>query len=365
MENLICCKRCVMDNSSDSTIIFDENGFCNYCTSALKRMEYTYFPNYEGKRKLEKLISILKLEGNGKKYDCLMGISGGLDSSYLAYLGSTKWGLRILAVHIDDGFDTEISKKNIKKLVESTGIDLIIEKPDPIQFNDLTKAYILAEVPNLAIPQDNILFACLYNYARKYKIKNFLSGTNFALESILQQGNTYRAFDVKNIKAIHKRFGTEQINKLQFLSDYKRFFDRYVLNIKTYCPLNFIDYRKEEAIKELSNFCGFEYYDGKHLENTLTKFIQLYWFYNKFGVDKRKSHLSSMIISNQITREEALLELQKPLYDKDIMESEINLICKSLKIDRKELDEILKKPGKQHTEYPIDKFYLFFKKKFS
>lgn len=362
-NNYQICNHCVMDNTSDNTITFDEQGVCNYCSSAYERMKVTYFPNEEGKTKLEKLLTQLRTEGNGKKYDCLMGISGGLDSSYLLYLGY-KWGLRILAVHIDDGFDTDISKRNIEKLIEATKIDYIVEKPDAKQFNALTKAYFLACVPNLAIPQDNILFACLYHYARKYQIKNFLSGGNFALESVLQRGNTYRAFDITNIKAIHKKFGTEPINNLPLLSDYRRFFDQKILKIKTHRPLNLIEYNRDGALNELKDFCGFEYYGSKHLENTLTKFIQLYWFYNKFGVDKRRSHLSSMIVSGQITREEALSELQKPLYYENEIEVEINNICDALNITKDEFVHIMNSEPKQHTDYPIDKFYILFKKIF-
>lgn len=357
------CTRCIMDNASDNTIVFDEKGVCNYCNKAFEQKKVKYFPNEEGKFKLNSLLTKLKTEGRGKKYDCLMGISGGLDSSYLIYLGY-KWGLRILAVHIDDGFDTEISKLNIEKLVKATNIDYIVDKPDTIQYNALIKAYLMAGVPNLAIPQDNILFASLYHYARKYKIKNFLSGGNFALESILQRGNTYRAFDLTNIKAIHKQFGTEPINKLPLLSDYRRFIDQKLLKIKTFRPLNLIDYNRKQALKELSDFCGFEYYGSKHLENTLTKFIQVYWFFNKFGVDKRRSHLSSMIVSDQMTREEALQELQKPIYNEKEMELEILQICNKLKISKEDLEKIMKSKPKQHTDYKIDKFYILFKKIF-
>ena len=357
------CKRCVMDNSSDNTILFDDNGLCNYCNVALKAKEYTYFPNEEGKKKLDFLINRLKSEGKGKKYDCIMGLSGGLDSSYLVYLGF-KWGLRILAVHVDDGFDTEISIRNINRLIKATKIDYVVEKPDAKQFNALTKAYFLGGVPNLAVPQDNILFACIYRLVRQYRIRTFLSGGNFALECILQRGNTYRAFDVTNIKAIHKAFGTEPIDKLPLLSDYRRFIDQILLKIETVRPLDYIDYNRERALSELSDFCGFEYYGSKHLENTLTKFIQLYWFYNKFGVDKRHSHLSSMIVSGQIKREQALLELQKPLYDENEMKNEIKGICKTLNISKEEFDKVMSAPAKKHTDFKIDKFYLLFKKFF-
>lgn len=353
MINYQICTRCVMDNAHDDTITFDENGYCNYCSEALSRKETVYFPNEEGTKKLQVMLSEIKMRSKNKPYDCLMGISGGLDSSYLAYLGH-KWGLRILAVHVDDGFDTEISKSNIKKLCESCNIELKIETPDPVQFNDLTAAYIRARVPNIAIPQDNILFAALYKYARKYKVKYFLSGGNFALESILQRGNTFTAYDVVNIKAIHKKFGKKPINKLKFLSNYEKFFDTVFLGIKTYRPLNYINYNREVALSELYNYCGFEYYGSKHLENNLTRFIQQYWFYERYHVDKRRSHLSSMIVSDQITREEAISELQKPIYDENDMRKTVEFILSKLNISEDEFNEILLDKPKQHFDYKID-----------
>ena len=184
------------------------------------------------------------------------------------------------------------------------------------------------------------------------------------MESVLQCGNTYRAFDVTNIKAIHKQFGTEAIDKLPLHSDYRRFIDQKILKIRTHRPLNLIDYNREKALNELADFCNFEYYGSKHLENTLTKFIQVYWFYNKFGVDKRRSHLSSMIVSGQMKREEALQELQKPTYNEKEMELEISKICNALKITEEEFDNVMKSEPKQHTDYPIDRFYILFKKLF-
>ncbi len=233
-----------------------------------------------------------------------MGISGGLDSSYLAYLGY-KWGLRILAVHIDDGYDTEISKSNIKKLCDAAHVDLKTIVPDASQFNELTLAYMKAGVPNLAVPQDIILLAFLYDTVKESGVKYFLSGGNFALESILQQGNTFNAMDTVNIKDIFKRFGRDSIDKLKFISSYRKYCYMRTGKIAEYRPLNYIDYNRERAFKELEEFCGFEYYGRKHLENILTAFIQLYWLPKKFGVDKRSSHMSSMIVSGQMTREEA------------------------------------------------------------
>ena len=344
------CTRCIMDDSSDKTITFDDKGQCNYCTEALQRMEREYFPGKKGERKLKELIKLLKREGKGIPYDCMMGISGGLDSSYLAYLGS-KWGLRILAIHIDDGFDTEISKSNISKLCDKANIKLITIKPDAEQYNALTKAYLKAGVPNIAVPQDNILFANLYKYARKNKIKYFLSGSNFALECILQKGNTHNAYDIVNMKHIHKLFGEKSMNKLEIISDWQRDIDWLINRIETVCPLNYIDYNREKAFKELKEFCGFEYYGRKHLENILTAFAQLYWFPKKFGVDKRTSHLSSMIVSGQMTREEAMEEYSLPLYDEKQMSEYIAIVKDKLNISDKEFEEIMKAPAKQHVAY--------------
>jgi len=347
-----------MDNASDNTIIFDDFGYCNYCTKALSEIGKVYFPNEEGKKRLDELLAKIKADGRGKKYDCMMGISGGLDSSYLAYLGYT-WGLRILAVHVDDGFDTEISKNNIKKLVAAAHIDLVTIKPDGKQFDNLTKAYMKAGVPNIAVPQDNILFAALYKYARENKIKYFLSGGNFALECILQRGNTHSAYDLVNIKDIHKRFGTEPIDKLPFISQYRVEIDKRILGLTTFLPLNYIDYNRDQAFKELADFCGFEYYGRKHLENILTAFVQLVWFPTKFSVDKRTSHLSSMIVSGQMTRDEALNELSKPFIEDEAQMSEYIAMIKSrLNISDDEFDRIMSESGKQHTEYNTDKLLL-------
>jgi len=356
MKEFQRCSRCVMDNSSDDTITFDSNGYCNYCTEALSQIGQVYFPNKDGEERLQELITRLKRENKNKQYDCMMGLSGGLDSSYLAYLGAVKWGLRIIAAHVDDGYDTEISKRNINKLCESAKIDLINIKPDEKQFNELTRAYMLAGVPNLAVPQDNILFAYLYKFAKQQKLRTFLSGGNFALECILQRGNTIDAFDVCNIKDINKRFGREKLDKLQLISNFQRDIDMVLLHIESPRPLNYIDYNKKRAIKELNEFCGFEYYGGKHLENTLTKFIQVYWLYNKFNVDKRTSHLSSMIVSGQLSRDDAITLLQEPLYDEKEMEKEIDFILKKLDLSRDEFNQIMKNSSKKHTDYKTSKY---------
>lgn len=353
MKTITRCTRCVMDNASDPTIRFDEQGRCNYCTTALAEQNSLYFPNQEGERKLQALVETLKREGHGKPYDCIMGLSGGLDSSYLLYLGH-QCELRILGVHIDDGFDTDISKANLKRLVDATNIDYVILAPDTKQFYGLCKAYMKAGVANLAAPQDNVLFAEIYRLMRQKKLKYFLSGGNWSLECILQRGNTHTAMDVINIRDINRHFGTSSLNKLNFLTAYRRVWNQFILNIQSPRPLNFIDYNRTRAFAELNEFCGFEYYGSKHLENIFTAFVQLVWFPQKFNVDKRTSHLSSMIVSGQMTRPEAMTELAKPLYDKTLMESYITTIQEKLGLSSSEYMEIMAAPPHKHSDYRTD-----------
>lgn len=349
------CAFCVMDDRSDEMIRFDKDGECNYCKEARFQRDRMYFPGKAGEEKLEKLISEIKEEGQGKPYDCLMGLSGGLDSSYLAFLGSEKWNLRIAAVHVDDGYDTEISKENVRRLCETAGIKLISVAPDAEQFNDLTLAFMRAGVPNIAIPQDNILLAELYSYAEKNGISYFLSGGNFALECILQNGNSWSNSDVVNIMDIHRRFGTKRIDRLRFISAAEKRACEKKLGIKSPRPLNFVDYNRDRAFAELEDYCGFRYYGKKHLENYLTAFLQLYWLPKKFNVDKRTSHLSSMIVSGQMTRHEALRELDKPLCDEAYIDRVKRLICDNMGISLEELESLTFAPGKQHSEYATDR----------
>ncbi len=349
------CSRCIMDNSADDFISFNEKGECNYCTNALEFAKSNWLPNTKGKQKLDALIAQLKEENKHKPYDCIMGISGGLDSAYLLYLGY-QWDLRILCVHIDDGYDTNVSSLNIKRLLDKTGFDYEVVTPDKEQFNALALAYLKAGVPNLAVPQDNLIFSYLYKRMRELKINTFLSGGNFALESILQLGHTHNACDIINIRDIHNKFGTVPIDKLHFLSEFKRAYIHKFMHIKTILPLNLVDYQRESALKELNEFCGFEYYGSKHLENEFTAFLQLYWLPKKFKVDKKKSHLSSMIISNQLTREQALESLKENPLDSVNMDQYIENIIGNFGITHDEFDKIMKQEPHEHSDYKVSNF---------
>lgn len=342
-----------MDNSSDESIVFDSNGYCNYCNYAIERMPSVYFPNKSGKEKLEAMLLEIKNSGKGKKYDCIMGVSGGLDSSYLLYLGY-KWGLRMMVFHIDDGFNTLVAVENVKNLCSKCNVDLIIEKPDEEQYNDTTRSLFVAGIPGICNLQDNIITSYLYNNAKKYNIKYFLSGANFAHESILERGAGANAADGFHIKEISKKFGLKGVDKLPLITLYENYvLTKYTQRLKVYRPLDYIDYNKTKAIEELSDFSGYNYYGGKHYESILTHFAQTYYLPNKFKQDKRKSHLSSLIVSNQITRKDAILELNKPMYDKEYMENEISFIIKKLNLTRSEFDSIMASKPKSHSDYPI------------
>lgn len=349
------CTRCVMDNASDKNITFDNNGICNYCKQAEIALNKSYFPNDNSH--FDKIVSQIKADCKNNKYDCLMGISGGLDSSYLLYLG-IKSGLRILALHIDDGFNTPKAIQNVKNLVKKSGVDLVTISPNSKQFNDITKAYFRAGVCNIAAPQDNVVFANIYKHAISNKIKYFLTGANLSLESILERSETYPAFDVANIKDIHKRFGQlNDISEIEFVNYFQYQLIKHIYKLQIVPLLNYVNYNKYSAIKTLNEWCGYEYYEAKHLENELTKVVQLYWFYKKFGVDKRKSHLSSLIISGQLSRDEALNLLEKPVYDTIDMQNTIKIVCDKLGMSTDEFYSLAQQAPHSHYDYKIDFFY--------
>lgn len=268
------CTRCVMDNLSDTTITFDAEGHCNYCTDVLCRMPTEYFPNQEGKRRLDALIGEMKERTAQDPYHCMIGLSGGIDSSYIAYLGY-QYGLKMLGVHIDDGLDNPIATENLKKLTEKTGIEMVTIRPDLREYADVLKSLFRASVPNLALAQDNLIFSALQKFGEARNIKYILDGQNIAHESILQRDpRSVNACDKVNILAIHKRFGDVAPGKLEYTSLMDRYIRRrYLSHLIHIRPLNDISYHLEDAIRTLEDFCGFEYYGGKHYESILTRFL--------------------------------------------------------------------------------------------
>jgi len=351
MSEYRICKRCVMDTEGDPDIVFDENGYCNYCSAALRNRRE--FPAEGDFTKVEALFNTIKQDCRNDPYDCLVGVSGGLDSSYLIYLGH-KFGLRMLGIHIDDGLDTDLAKSNVKNLCEKAGVELIHVRPNPEQYRDLTLSFFKAGVPNLAIPQDNLILAALTDTVKKYRLKYLLHGRNFSMESILQTGHTYSATDDVHIRAIQKRFSGKPIDKLRLITSFEdSVLKRFRKDVIRVTPLDLIEYRFDTALAELHAFCGYEYYGGKHHESVLTRFMQCWYLPERFGADKRKSHLSSLIVSDQLTREEALRQLEQKGYPSEEMrEADFNALAEFLGLTRPEFDALIMQPTHSHDEYP-------------
>lgn len=346
------CRRCVMD-TTDTNIKFDDQGYCNHCTEALKNKVKIWFPNQQGEEKLTSLVKKIKNSNKNNKYDCIIGISGGIDSSYLAYTMKDK-GLKMLGVHIDAGFNTDISIRNIEKLCKIFNIELYVHKIDLDEMMDLQRAYFRAEVKNQDVPQDHAFFCALYKLAYKEKIEYFLSGGNFTSESILPLSWGYNATDNVNLKDIHAKYGTAPLKTYPTMS----FYDYYVKypnlgNLKKIRPLNYIDYDKEKSINILHEKIGFEYYGAKHCESSFTRLYQNYILPRKFNVDKRKAHLSSLIVAEQLTRNEALEILAEPFYTNiELMEEDINNFINKIKITRKEFDDNINRfGGRSHYDF--------------
>lgn len=351
------CTRCIMD-TTDELIEFDDDGVCNHCHYFDNNIQPNWFPGDEGKQKLDEMISEVKDFGRGKEYDCIVGISGGVDSSYLA-AKVVEWGLRPLVVHVDAGWNSELAVKNIEQIITKLGLDLVTHVVDWEEMKDLQLAFLRSNVANQDVPQDHAFFAALYNYAIKSGIRYVVSGSNYATEGILPQSWGYDAMDVKHLESIHEQFGTKKLKtfpRVSFLK-YHIYYPR-VLKMKVLAPLNLIPYSKEEAIKVLENDFGWQYYGGKHFESRWTRFFQSYYLPTKFGFDKRKAHLSSLVVSGQMAREDALKELEAPVYSEKDIAADKEFVAKKLGITLEELEDLIAQPPRHYSDFPnnIEKF---------
>ena len=345
------CERCVMD-TSDSNILFDSKGVCNHCRQFDERASREWFPNKEGSRRWNNTVAQMKAYGQGKDYDCILGLSGGIDSSYLA-LKVHESGLRPLVMHVDAGWNTELAVANIEAIVKYCVFDLHTHVVDWEDMRDLHLAYLRAGVSNQDVPQDHIFFASLYHFATKNSISYILSGGNIATEGIFPSSWHGSAMDAINLKAIHKKYGDRKLNNYKTIS----FFDCYlwypfIKKMRTLRPLNYMPYNKDEALKELQIKVGYKPYPRKHGESLFTKLFQNYYLPIKFGFDKRRPHFSSLIVSGQMTREEALVKLDETLYDAAELEIDITYFCKKLRITRPQFDELMQAPIHNYSDFP-------------
>ncbi|MHC8514318.1 N-acetyl sugar amidotransferase [Sporosarcina sp. ITBMC105] len=344
------CTFCVMD-TTDPDIIFDSEGVCNHCRNAKLMGERIWFPNNVGQRRLDILLKKIKADGKGKQYDAIVGLSGGVDSSYLVYKAK-EWGLRLLVLHVDGGWNNKIAEENVKTICEYSKADLKVVRIDWDEMREMQLAFLKAAVPNQDIPQDHAFFVTLYTYAVKNNIQYVLNGSNWETENILPKSWGYNAMDGKHIKDIYHKYGNKKLKSFPIMNLYKlKIYYPFIKKMKIIKPLNLLPYHKEEAMKELEKNTGWRYYGGKHYESIWTKFFQSYYLPEKFNFDKRKAHLSSLIVSGQITREEALEELRKVSYDADTLEDEKKEIANKLGISREDLNSLISIENRSHSNY--------------
>ena len=356
------CNNCVL-NTSITKLTFDENGICNFC-NFYKNEVLPILEKCQTEGEIEKIVSKIKKDRRGK-YDCLIGLSGGVDSSYVALL-IKNLGLNALAFHVDNGWNSDISVKNIKNIINETGFDFFTYVIDWEEFKDLQLSFIKAGVIDIELLTDHAITAVAFKLIKKEKIKYFISGSNYATEAIMPPNWSYYKWDSINIRAIHKRFGKLSIKTFPIYNFLDKIKSRTLFKVVRI--LDYFNYNKIDAMKELKREFGWEYYGGKHYESNFTKFYQAYILPTKFKVDKRYAHLSNLICSGTITKEEAKKELEKPLYEKEELEKEIEYFLKKFNLSMVEFDKILKDSPKSHLDYPngvwLNNLFKFFTRGF-
>lgn len=343
------CNRCVMD-TTDPEIRFDENGICNHCTDYLARMDEVILPEPERSTELHQIINEIKENGKGKDYDCISGISGGVDSTYMVFKAK-ELGLRPLAVHLDNGWNSRLAVTNIEKVLKRLNVDLYTHVIDWEEFKDLHLAYIKASVVDIEVATDHAITAIIYDIAKQYGVKYVLSGSNFTTEGIMPTSWVWRKNDLANLNDIHNKFGTVEFETYPKLGLLKLIYLTKIRGIKSVPLLNYLDYVRADAKQFLIDDFGWEDYGGKHFESLFTKFYQAYILPNKFNIDKRRAHLSTLICSGQITREEALETLKEPLYEEGDLKRDREYFLKKLCLTDERFEEFMALPVKQHDEY--------------
>jgi N-acetyl sugar amidotransferase len=344
------CTRCIMD-TTDPEIQFDADGVCNHCHQY--DLEYARLGPMEARMQpLEQLVAQMREEGKGKDYDCLMGLSGGVDSSFVAWK-ACQLGLRPLAAHFDSGWDSEVAVRNIEKIVKTLKLDLYTSVVDWEEIRDLQLAFFRASVPNADVPQDHAYVAALYKLAVKKGIRYILSGHNLATESVLPRAWGHNSRDLRHVKAVQKRFGTMKLRKYPTISlPYSVIYCRLIKRITQVNVLNYFPYVKAEAMRIIQREFDWKDYGGKHYESVFTRFFQAYYLPTRFGFDKRRAHLSSLIPSGQITRAEALDKMKEDLYPPELLRQDKRYIVQKLGISDEEFENIMKLPLKSHRDYP-------------
>jgi N-acetyl sugar amidotransferase len=352
------CVRCVMD-TTDPWIEFDKYGVCNHCRGYETLVAKLLPPPEIARHELERIVNQIKRDGAGKPYDCIIGVSGGVDSTYVAYL-INQLGLRPLAVHLDNGWDSELAVSNIEKVLSHLGIDLHTHVLNWEEFKDLQMAFLRASVPDGEIPTDHAIAAVIYQTAVRLRIKYVVSGSNIVTEGILPIRWTYGIQDWTYIRGIQRKFGRRPLATFPHMNLFDRTYYNLVRKIVTVRILNLIPYKKADVMHVLQDELGWKYYGGKHYESIYTRFFQGYILPHKFGIDKRLAHFSTLICSGQMNREQALEELEQPVYPEELQYSDYEYVMKKFGFSQVELDGIVKQPVKSFLDYPNQ--YEFTKK---
>jgi N-acetyl sugar amidotransferase len=346
------CSNCIMD-TTDPNITFNERGWCDYCLNYHHNVLPNWHPNEIGERQLQPVIDKIKRDGRGKDHDCLIGLSGGVDSSYVTYLAKVKFGLRPMLFHVDAGWNSQEAVNNIEKLVDGLGLDLYTEVIDWQEMKDLQLAFFKAQVPHIDTPQDHAFFAALYNFAAKNDFKYILTGANFSTECVREPLEWhYHASDLVQLKDIHKKFGKRPLKLFPTADIFKyKLYYRYIKGVRVVKPLDYVPYFKEKAMQELIDLFGWQRYEFKHYESRFTRFYEGYWLPQKFGYNKHRAHFSSLILTGQLTREKALEMISKPAYDEETIMQDFEYIAKKLDLTVEELQKLLEGENKTYRDY--------------
>lgn len=341
------CTRCIIDDTVPG-VEFDNDGVCNYCND-YNVLDEKFPRNAATEKRLKNVIKEIQNSGKKNKCDCVIGVSGGMDSSYMLYM-AVKLGLRPLAVHFDNGWNTEQSISNLKKAVEKLKVDLWTYVVDREEFKDLQISFLKASVPDAEIPTDIAIKSVLYRAAVKHGIKYVLyGGSNFRTEGKMPVEWTY--MDGRYINDVQSKFGTVKLNTFPNLTIFDILYFTYIKRIKIIRILDYLDFEFNNVLKLLKSELDWEYYGGKHYESTFTKFLQSYILPVKFGIDKRQVHYSALIRSGQISREEALNRMKKPPYDENRISQDKEYVCKKLDITESEFEELMNLPVKSYRDY--------------